>query len=234
MKVKEIAALPVSEWSSSIGCHLYLWVTNNYLEDAFVVLDAWGFRYVTKIDWFKGDIDDGCEVGDMDDRDLQAGLGQYFRGVTESCLFAVRGKLPYRQTPEGKRAQGRTGFHAPRREHSQKPEKLRQMAGLVSPGPRLEMFAREAAPGWDAWGNQAPDSPASSPVATYVTGDVMRLRLRLAEARAQSQTHYLSYSHPQAKSRGKKPTECGRYVDKDRITGGGITATCPECVRLVT
>lgn len=72
-----------------------------------------------------------------------------------------------------------------------------------------------------------PLNPANIP------GDANRLRLRLAEARAQSQTHYLSYSHPQAKSRGKKPTECGRYVDKDRITGGGITATCPDCLRLL-
>jgi len=28
----------------------------------------------------------------------------------------------------------------------------------VSPGPRLEMFARRERPGWDAWGDQAPGS----------------------------------------------------------------------------
>jgi N6-adenosine-specific RNA methylase IME4 len=26
----------------------------------------------------------------------------------------------------------------------------------VSPGPRMEIFARTARPDWDAWGNEAP------------------------------------------------------------------------------
>lgn len=94
------------------------------------------------------------------DAQLQMGIGQYFRGVTESCLFGVRGTLPYRMKPDGKRAQGRTGFHAPRTEHSVKPEKMRQMVELVSHPPYLEMFARRPAPGWTLWGNQAPEEAA--------------------------------------------------------------------------
>ena len=38
---------------SDDNCHLYLWVTNNFLPDGLKVLDAWGFRYISKIDWFK-------------------------------------------------------------------------------------------------------------------------------------------------------------------------------------
>lgn len=192
MKTDAICALPVSSWMAA-DSHAYVWVTNNFLEDGLRVLRAWGFRPITKIDWFKGDIVDvdasaidevvleqlGHHVGsylsselahrlaaaiagevkalaamDGDDDALQMGIGQYFRGVTESCLFGVRGTIPYRMRPDGKRAQGRTGFHAPRTEHSVKPDTLRRMVELVSPGPYLEMFARRPAPGWTVWGNE--------------------------------------------------------------------------------
>jgi N6-adenosine-specific RNA methylase IME4 len=189
MKTRNICALPVGTWAAP-DAHCYVWVTNNYLPDGLAVLAAWGFRYVTKIDWYKGYFQPECysilrdglresrelespqlidslavrvfhdmcdEAGGEDlDAELQVGLGQYFRGCTESCLFGVRGTVPYRTRPNGKRAQGRTGFHAPRLAHSVKPEKFRQMVELVSPGPYLEMFARRPADGWDVWGNQAP------------------------------------------------------------------------------
>lgn len=158
MSTAAISDLPVNEWAAP-DAHLYLWVTNNFMPDGFKVLAAWGFRYVTCLTWFKSrDANDdvagalACEAADAD---LQIGLGQYFRGCTEHVLFAVRGATEYR-TVDGKRAQGRTGFHAPRGQHSAKPETLRQMAERVSHGPYLEMFARRPAPGWDLWGNQAP------------------------------------------------------------------------------
>lgn len=140
MSTTEICRLPVRDWAAP-DAHLYLWVTNNFLPDGLDVMKAWGFRYVTKVTWMKD----------------RAGLGQYFRGITEDCLFGVRGRLPYQLTDDGHRLQGLTGFfEAPRGEHSAKPETLRQMAERVSPGPRLEMFARRAVAGWDLWGNQAP------------------------------------------------------------------------------
>lgn len=47
-----------------------------------------------------------------------------------------------------------------KKQHSAKPEEVaRRIERLVS-GPYLEMFARRARPGWDVWGNQAPDSVA--------------------------------------------------------------------------
>lgn len=172
MKTDAICRLPVWRWAAR-NAHCYMWVTNAFLPDGLRVMQAWGFRYVTKIDWFKGDlaedwvdaivsdehIDEGSRAKLLSEADarLQMGIGQYFRGSTESCLFGVRGNVPYRMTPEGKRAQGKTGFHAPRGQHSAKPEKMRQMIELVSPGPYLEMFARRPVEGWDLWGNQAPE-----------------------------------------------------------------------------
>ncbi len=152
MSTDAICALPVRDWMAE-NAHGYIWVTNNFLPDGLKVMAAWGFRYVTKIDWFKT-----YQVLEKiaEDDDLAVGLGQYFRGCTESCLFGVRGMVPYRLLENGKRAQGRTGFHAPRGEHSVKPEVFRAMVERVSPGPYLEMFARRQAPGWSLWGNQAP------------------------------------------------------------------------------
>lgn len=118
--------------------HMYLWTTNNFLEKAFPIIGECGFRYITCLTWFK-------------DKD---GLGQYYRGRTEHTLFAICGRPGYRYLPNGKRAQGRTGYHAPRTRHSQKPDQVHQWAEIVSPGPYLELFARDRRPGWDAWGNE--------------------------------------------------------------------------------
>ena len=50
--------------------------------------------------------------------------------------------------------QGRTGFIAPRGQHSEKPEEMRIMIERVSYEPRLEMFARKCVEGWDVIGDE--------------------------------------------------------------------------------
>ena len=139
MPVHAIAALPVRTLidPTDRGCHLYLWATNNFLDSALYVMREWGFIYMTTITWMKD----------------RQGLGQYFRGITEHCLFGVSGDLPWKMI-NGKRAQGVTGFVAPRREHSRKPDEMRRMIEKVSFEPRIELFARETVPGWDSWGNE--------------------------------------------------------------------------------
>jgi N6-adenosine-specific RNA methylase IME4 len=144
MSVRNIIALgaPLQQHIHPDGCHLYLWATNNYLRSGMHVMEAWGFVYKTTITWVKDRI----------------GLGQYYRGLSEHCLFRVRGRLPYNTSEEGKRAQGVTAFYAPSTLHSRKPEALREMIEKVSHSPRLELFARDVHEGWDTWGNKvAPD-----------------------------------------------------------------------------
>lgn len=138
MKTSEIMKLPVKELADPDGCHLYLWTTNNFLQDALKVVEAWGFEYITLITWVKD----------------RKGLGQYYRGLTEHCIFAVTKKrLPYK-LEDGKRCQGVTGFFKPKGPHSKKPEIMRQMIERVSYEPRIELFAREAHDGWDVWGDE--------------------------------------------------------------------------------
>tara|TARA_Y100001938_G_C8003610_1_gene386106 strand:+ start:341 stop:928 length:588 start_codon:yes stop_codon:yes gene_type:complete len=148
MKTKDICNLPIDKIADD-NCHLYLWVTNNFLQDGLKVMDAWGFKYKTMITWTK------AEKDMYDNYRLQnAGLGQYFRGLTESCLFGVKGNLPYK-TKEGKRQQGCTALLAPRtKKHSQKPQEMRKMIEKVSYAPYIELFAREKTDNWDIWGNE--------------------------------------------------------------------------------
>lgn len=139
MKTDDIIQLMKEVLDGNIdeNAHLYLWVTNNHLIDGLRVIDALGFRYVTTITWLKD----------------RFGLGQYFRGNTEHCLFAVKGVLPYKVI-DGKRAQGVTGFVEKRTEHSRKPEQLFVMAERVSYAPRIELFARRRREGWDLFGDE--------------------------------------------------------------------------------
>lgn len=141
MKTAEIFNLPIRHLSDT-NCHLYLWVTNNFLYEGLKAIERWGFVYKTTITWAK----------------QQFGLGQYFRGQTEHCLFAVKGNLPYK-TQDGKRCQGRTLLvpsddFEKNRKHSEKPEEMRQMIELVSYEPRIELFTRKKTEGWDSWGNE--------------------------------------------------------------------------------
>lgn len=139
MSIEEIKSLPINNLVDfSEGAHLYLWTTNNFLEKAFEVIRSWGFIPITIITWQKDRI----------------GLGQYFRGITEHCIFATtHNRLPYKII-DGKRAQGITGFYEPKTAHSRKPLKMRQMIEKVSYGPRIELFARQYVDGWDCWGNE--------------------------------------------------------------------------------
>lgn len=146
MPTKDICKMPVHKLIDD-NCHLYLWVTNNFLEDGLRVIKAWGFEYKTMITWAK-------IVGfNSWIPSIQFGLGQYFRGATEHCLFAVKGNLPYKII-EGKRQQGKTLMVAPRNKHSEKPEEMRQMIETVSYSPYLELFARKGSLNWDTWGNE--------------------------------------------------------------------------------
>jgi len=114
------------------NCHLFLWVTNNFLKDGLRVIEELGFRYITNIVWVKD----------------RFGLGQYFRGQHELCLFAVKGKLRVktRTTP--------TVIFEKRRKHSMKPDGIHRLIEKECHRPFLEMFARERRENWDAWGNE--------------------------------------------------------------------------------
>ena len=166
MKKEEIAEVMQGApcWRLSESCHLWLWVTNNFLKDGLWVMEELGFRYVTLRTWVKMErfyVDDaGCcwttmsaarPFAEMVYAQQRHGLGQYLWGDTEQLLFGVRGPAMMPPT-EGR---PRTSLLEPRtRKHSEKPEQAYRDMEQVSRsvGPRLEMFAAGTPRvGWDKW-----------------------------------------------------------------------------------
>lgn len=140
LSLKEIKALPVREITDPEGCVLFLWATNPMLPAALDVMEAWGFTFVSKVEWVKL-IKDGSKP--------TLGTGYRFRGSTEPLLFGVSGRKPY-CPPQSSLLPG--VIMSPRREHSRKPVEAYRYFEQY-PGPRLEMFARESREGWHSIGN---------------------------------------------------------------------------------
>lgn len=116
------------------GSHLYLWTTNTHIFDARAVAEAWGFTYSTLLVWLKSPRG-------------SAGFPTY-ACASEFVLFCRRGSLhPTRRID-------RNWWEWPREKHSVKPEAFQDMVETVSPGPRLELFARRPRLGWTVWGNE--------------------------------------------------------------------------------
>ena len=81
------------------------------------------------------------------------GLGNWTRSNSEICLLAIKGK------PKRVSAAVHSVVMTPVQRHSQKPDEVRErIVKLVGDVPRIELFARQSAPGWDCWGNEAPQS----------------------------------------------------------------------------
>jgi N6-adenosine-specific RNA methylase IME4 len=140
MNLNELKDLPVPSLVAEKS-HLYLWCPNALLAEGLDLMAAWGFQYKTNLVWYKIRKDGGPDG---------RGVGFYFRNVTEMVLFGVRGSL--RTLPPGRR---QTNVIAQRkREHSKKPYELYNIIQECSPGPYLELFARERVPGWDCWGDE--------------------------------------------------------------------------------
>lgn len=138
MPVADICALPVGGLAAP-DAHLYLWTTNGFLRQAFDVLEAWGFAYSTTLVWAKNA--------------MGGGMGGAYGISTEFLLFARRGHLQPRSRVTGTWFQWRRRYDARGKPlHSAKPLAALDLIESVSPGPYLELFAREPRLGWDSWG----------------------------------------------------------------------------------
>lgn len=141
MRTEDIASLPVVQMAAD-NAVLLLWAIGTRIPDAIGVMRAWGFRYVTMpFVWVK--------TGTAGQPVM--GTGYWTRGNAELVLLGTRGR--------GIKPQS-TSTHsvilAPRREHSRKPDEMYDRVGAMFPGAsKVDLFAREARPGWDTWGNEA-------------------------------------------------------------------------------
>ena len=122
-------------------CALLLWAVHSHLPDALAVICAWGFTYKTvAFTWVKRT---------PRDTGYFLGRGYWTHSNAEVCLLATMGRP----------ARVGTGVPSlvvtPRREHSRKPDEVRErIVRVFGDVPRAELFARQKVAGWSAWGNE--------------------------------------------------------------------------------
>jgi len=142
MSIDAIKALPVGDLAAK-DCALFLWATDPMLPQALEVISSWGFQFKTvAFTWAKTN---------AKSEGFFTGMGYWTRSNPEQCLFATRGR------PKRKAKDVRQLIVSPRREHSRKPDEVRDRIQRLLDGPYIELFARYHAPGWEAWGNQVND-----------------------------------------------------------------------------
>lgn len=135
MTVDEIAGLPVRELAAPYA-FAFVWTVNAYVEAAYDVMRAWGFRPVTLLTWCK------------EPRGI--GPGGMFATTSEFVLYGRNGTSPHGRA----KTIDRSWFTWPRRAQSEKPEAFFDLLEQHFPGPYLELFARRHRLGWDVWGNE--------------------------------------------------------------------------------
>lgn len=133
MSLEEISALDVKSLVAD-NAHLYLWTINKYIMETYMIARSWGFEPSCLLTWVKPP--------------HGIGLGGTFIQTTEHLLFCRRGTL------EALKRIDTTWFQYPRGKHSEKPDEFRKMIEEVSPGRKIELFARTKKEGWDVWGNE--------------------------------------------------------------------------------
>jgi N6-adenosine-specific RNA methylase IME4 len=140
MSMADIAALPVASLALP-NCALFLWTTFPYLNEQIRLFDTWGFKYRTVgFTWVKTNPKNGQPF---------FGVGYYAKSNAEVCLLGIKGAM----RPVTNKVSSLV--IAPRREHSRKPDEVRNaIVTLFGDLPRIELFARARATGWDAWGNE--------------------------------------------------------------------------------
>lgn len=130
--------IPVAEVAAP-DCALFMWVVDSHIPDAIELGRAWGFEMKTRaFTWRKLAANGQARIG----------MGYWTRKQTELCFLFTRGK------PRRKDKGVREIIDAPRREHSRKPDEQYERIEALVDGPYLELFARQAWPGWTAWGNE--------------------------------------------------------------------------------
>jgi N6-adenosine-specific RNA methylase IME4 len=141
MTLKDICELPVQNIAAD-DCTLFMWATAPLIPEALKTMDAWGFKYKTVgFTWIKT-----CK---NDHSKTRKNLGHYTRGNAEFVLIGRRGKMLSR-VDKGVSSV----IISPQLKHSQKPAKARErIVQLYGDLPRVELFARETAPGWISIGD---------------------------------------------------------------------------------
>jgi len=139
--VAAIRALPVAQLAAD-DCAFYLWAMDWLLPGALEVIEAFGFTFIkVAFVWIKQNPSGNGRF---------MGLGHWTREGAELCLLATKGHPPRLN------ADVRQVIEAPVREHSHKPDEAYERMRRLTPGPHLELYARQPRRGWTVWGDEIP------------------------------------------------------------------------------
>lgn len=141
MEAQDIRDLPVDKIADKNSV-LLMWVIYPCLEEGLELIKAWGFKYKTcAFSWVK--------LNKKSDTPF-TGMGYYTRANNEICLLATRGKPLPRLSRSVKQI-----VMSAIEQHSKKPDCVRdRIVNLFGDLPRIELFARRSAEGWDSFGNE--------------------------------------------------------------------------------
>jgi N6-adenosine-specific RNA methylase IME4 len=138
MTLEDIMALPVAELADQ-DCHLFLWVVAGVHREGVgaEVCRAWGFRLLGDIIWRKPNY----------------GLGAFPRPQHEAIIIGRRGGARFTRNDVGS-VQSWPQVYATNggKTHSAKPAAAYDLIESASPGPYVDLFARQQRLGWDSWG----------------------------------------------------------------------------------
>ena len=140
MSMEDLKQLPIQSIADD-NCYMFMWATFPNLQEALDLMKAWGFKYKTLgFSWIKTNKINGKPF---------FGIGYYMKSNCEVCLMGLKGK-PFKVSNSISSV-----LIEPREEHSKKPDIARDnIVKFCGDVPRIELFAREFAEGWDSWGNE--------------------------------------------------------------------------------
>ena len=140
MSWEDLENMPIGEISAD-NAVLLMWCTDPLLAKQIVLPEKWGFTYKTvAFNWVKEN---------KKSKSLFFGLGYITRSNSEYCLYFTKGKP--------KRPKVRNILKvviAKIREHSRKPDIIRDHIDSMYDGAKIELFARSSRAGWDSFGNE--------------------------------------------------------------------------------
>ena len=213
------------DFCAADAAHLYLWTTDTHIRLALNCVEAWGFEYKKILVWVKRRASTAPIVGAEGEAlilrgPIQIGMGHYFRGAKEICLFATRGKAPglAKNLPDV--------LEHPRGQHSRKPDQILEWAERMSAGPRIELFARRSREGWAAWGDQFPGHDVY--LRSIAKANELRRSLRVVGlAKAKDRVaRILRYLPDMVEGISKWPARCPFCLDQ--ISAGDLIRYLPD------
>lgn len=143
--LNDLVKLPVPSITAN-NCLLFLWTTSPHLDQAIKLGQYWKFQYATiAFVWDK----------------MKTNPGFYTLSQCELCLVFKHGLIP---RPRGAR-NIRQLVQEERTTHSTKPHEVRNRIEKMFPQQsKIELFARQVTPRWDAWGHDISHTAVASPV----------------------------------------------------------------------